>query len=56
MLFLSDPMSLDIIGNELNNHLYDFNRRVTKGPIKTNLGCEDFNGRLYVSEPADFVV
>lgn len=55
MLLLSDPVSLDIIGNELNNHFYDF-KRMTKGPIKTNLGCEDYNGGIYLSESDDFVV
>lgn len=56
MLLLSDPVSLDIIGNELNNHFYDFKRRMTKGPIKTNLGCKDYNGGIYLSESDDFVV
>lgn len=51
MFLLSEPMSLDIIGNELNNHLYDFKRRVTKWPIKTNLGYKDYNGGIYLSEP-----
>lgn len=47
--------SFTLTGNNLSNHHYDFKRRVTKEPITANLGCEDYNGGVYLGEQDDFV-